>query len=511
MTGNLKMRIQKFERKQILVSLVGLVVLLCLSVIFNFIHLSRQAEQTAKFMSRMIQIEDFREVAITLQEARLDNFSVIKYISSDARRSFTLPEVYELIPENSFWRRLTHDTVSVEVASASSSRDRVTFEFGRFNETGWAFCIWLVLNLVSIPQTRLMKKRIVQDFDESVKIETELARAEVARKLRHNIRTPLSALIRLSSRSGSLDANKALLANVIDHIKNLVSDLDERSKTSTTDTLFHSVLTNAMREIRLVSPGRLTVTTEVDDSLISAHGNFIGHELRSVLTNLATNAFEATADGGRVDVIAQDFGDRVIIEVKDNGKGVPANLLLRMTEIGFSFDKATGTGLGLHHAKQNVEAWGGELRISSQLGSGTLVRVSIPIGAREPWYVPRIKLRSSDTVVIVDDQVSVHDVWKERLHDAGFAGATEFFSNAESALRFLSKSVGAESKKVVFADYDLGTGRTGFDVLSKLPVGSDGFLVTGHFDDLDVQARCLSLAVHLMPKTSLSDIPLVVR
>ncbi|MBN8542379.1 MAG: sensor histidine kinase [Deltaproteobacteria bacterium] len=511
MTGNLKARIQNFERRQIIVSLVGLVALLFLSVVFNFIHLSRQAEQTAKFISRMIQIEDFREVGITLQEAKLDHFSVIKYISSDTRRSFTLPEISELMPDNSFWRKLTHDTVTVDVTSASSSRDKVTFEFSRFKETGWAFFIWLVLNLVSIPQTRLMKKRIVQDFDESVKIETELARAEVARKLRHNIRTPLSALIRLSSRSGSLDANKALLNNVIDHIKNLVSELDEPNTASTPDSLFHPVLTNAMREIRLVSPSRLTVTTEVDDSLISAHGNFVGHELRSILTNLVTNAFEATADGGRVDVIAHDFGDRVIIEVKDNGKGIPSSILPRVTENGFSFDKTSGTGLGLHHATKNVEDWGGELRISSDSGIGTLVRVSIPIGAREPWYVPRIKLHSGDTVVVVDDQLSVHDVWKERLLDAGFAGAAKFFSNAESALVFLGKSVGTESKKVVFADYDLGTEQTGFDVLSKLPDGSVGFLVTGHFDDLDVQARCRSLAVHLMPKTSLSDIPLVVR
>ncbi len=511
MTENLKARIQSFERRQIVVSLVGLVALLFLSVIFNFIHLSRQAEQTAKFISRMIQIEDFREVGITLQEAKLDHYSVIKYISSDARRSFTLPEVSELIPDNSFWKKFTHDTVTVDVASASSSRDKVTFEFSRFRETGWAFVIWLVLNLVSIPQTRLMKKRIVQDFDESVKIETELARAEVARKLRHNIRTPLSALIRLSSRSGSLDANKALLTNVIDHIKNLVSELDEPNSASTSESLFHPILTNAMREIRLVSPSRLTVTTEVDDSLISAHGKFIGYELRSILTNLATNAFEATADGGRVDISAQDFGDRVIIEVKDNGKGIPTQILPRVTENGFSFDKTSGTGLGLHHAKQNVEDWDGELRISSEPGAGTLVRVSIPIGNREPWYVPRIKLHSGDTVVVVDDQVSVHDVWKERLRDAGFAGVTEFFLNAEAALVFLSKSVSADSKKVVFADYDLGTNQTGFDVLANLPDGSDGFLVTGHFDDLDVQARCRSLAVHLMPKTSLSGVPLVVR
>ncbi len=511
MRESLKHRLKSFERKQIVASLLGLLILLCLSIVFNYIHLSGQATQTAKFISRMIQVEDFREVGITLQEARLDHFSTIRYLSSDPRRSFTLPELADLMPDKSFWRRLTYDEVAVDVPTITSSRDKIVFEFSRLKQIGWAFIIWIVLNLVSIPQTRLMKKRIVEGFDESLKIETELARAEVAKKLRHNIRTPLSALIRLSNRKEASDLNQELLSNVITHIKNLVSDLDEPNRKAASDHLFHPILTDTMREVRLVSPGRLVVTTQVDDSLISAHGDFIGHELRSILTNLTVNAFEATQNGGRVDLVAQDFGDRVIIEVKDNGKGIPPEIQSKVTDKGFSYGKPSGTGLGLHHAKENIESWGGSLKISSEAGRGTSVQVTLPIQSREPWYVPRIKIKSCDTVVVVDDQVTVHDLWRDRLREAGYAKEPACHETAETALSFLSHpSTTPLGRVIVFADYDLGTRKTGFDLLREISSDAEKFLVTGHFDDPSVQSACKSHHIPLIPKTALSDIPIVV-
>ena len=244
---------------------------------------------------------------------------------------------------------------------------------------------------------------------------------------------------------------------------------------------------------------------------MSAHGSLIGHEPRSILTNLATNSFKATPDGGRVDIHAQDYGDRVIVEVKDNGKGIPAHLLSRVIERGFSFEKASGTGLGLHYAQENINAWRGELRISSEKGRGTSIRVSIPIQSREPWYVPRIKLGSTDTVTVVDDQLSVHDVWKERLLESGFHGSSNFFTTVDDALVFLKNSSSGESKQIIFADYDLGRGETGIDLLSKLDFDCDRYLVTGHFDLEEVQTTCKQKNLFLIPKTALSEIPITAR
>ena len=183
-------------------------------------------------------------------------------------------------------------------------------------------------------------------------------------------------------------------------------------------------------------------------------------------------------------------------------------MLSRVTERGFSFEKVSGTGLGLHHAHENINAWRGELRISSEEGRGTSIRVSIPIQSRESWYVPRIKLRNSDTVTIVDDQLSVHDVWKERLFESGFHGSSNFFTTADDALVFLNSSSSSDSKQIIFADYDMGPGETGIDLLSKLDFDCDRYLVTGHFDLEEVQTACKQNKIFLIPKTNLGEIPI---
>jgi signal transduction histidine kinase len=509
MNSTLNEKLKNFEQKQLVASLLGLLILLFLSIVFNYMNLSGQAVQTAKFISRMIQVEDFREVGITLQEAKLDHFTTIKYISSDSRRSFTLPEISDLMPDHSFWKNISHDQMVVPVATITSSEDKIIFEFSRFNEIKWALLIWGILNLVSIPQTRFMKKKIVDSVDESLKIEAALARSDVAQKVRHNIRTPLSALIRLSGRESKSSSDDVLLSNVITQIKNLISDLDDKKKEAElSDGLFYPVLSDAMREVRLVAPSRLLVTTEVDDSLISATGQFVGHELRSIIANLTNNAFEATADGGRVDILAKDFGDRVLIDVKDNGKGVPQEILPHLTQKGFSYDKPTGTGLGLHHAKESLKCWDGSISITSRPGEGTTVQVMLPIRSREPWYVPRIRIRTHDTVLILDDQPTIHEVWKARLKESGLETSPFFFTAASDAHEFLKTS--DTPNLVVFADYDLGSAKTGLDFLGALSFAKEKYLVTGHFDDKQIQSECKAQSVSLIPKTTLSDIPIAI-
>ena len=65
---------------------------------------------------------------------------------------------------------------------------------------------------------------------------------------------------------------------------------------------------------------------------------------------------------------------RLILEVSDNGKGIPADDLPRIYEPFFS-SKASGSGLGLTICKQLVEQMGGELIIHSQENSGTTAQI----------------------------------------------------------------------------------------------------------------------------------------
>ncbi len=74
---------------------------------------------------------------------------------------------------------------------------------------------------------------------------------------------------------------------------------------------------------------------------------------------------------------ATDGTPRVELEVADRGAGIPAALLERVFEPFFT-TKPKGTGLGLSTVHRMVEAYGGELAVSSTPGEGTTVRIWLP-------------------------------------------------------------------------------------------------------------------------------------
>jgi PAS domain S-box-containing protein len=100
----------------------------------------------------------------------------------------------------------------------------------------------------------------------------------------------------------------------------------------------------------------------------------------NVLIN-AAQAFEgARATRNRVVVRATTTGDTVVVEVLDNGAGIPRELLSRIFDPFFTTKPVgVGTGLGLSISYGIVKALGGEIAVDSTLGEGTCVRVRLPV------------------------------------------------------------------------------------------------------------------------------------
>ena len=102
--------------------------------------------------------------------------------------------------------------------------------------------------------------------------------------------------------------------------------------------------------------------------------------MESLLVNLIDNALRATEAGGRITVKAYKESGRKILEVADNGRGIPQEELGKITEAFYMVDKSRsrqegGAGLGLALCVKIAEVHGGRLDITSQLGTGTKVRV----------------------------------------------------------------------------------------------------------------------------------------
>jgi signal transduction histidine kinase len=108
-----------------------------------------------------------------------------------------------------------------------------------------------------------------------------------------------------------------------------------------------------------------------------------------LLTNLVGNGLKFTPRGGAVSVRLEEGEDTVMIEVRDDGPGIPAAELphiferfYRGTNTGDA--RASGSGLGLAIVRSIVEMHGGEIDVASVMGEGTAFRISLPRGTQEP-------------------------------------------------------------------------------------------------------------------------------
>jgi two-component system, NtrC family, sensor kinase len=104
--------------------------------------------------------------------------------------------------------------------------------------------------------------------------------------------------------------------------------------------------------------------------------------MADVLLNLITNAIDAIPAGPGGKVVVRTRGvpdrDRYVIEVEDNGAGIPAELRDKVFTLFFSTKGDQGTGIGLAATRKAAERHGGRIEFESQVGRGTVFRVELP-------------------------------------------------------------------------------------------------------------------------------------
>jgi signal transduction histidine kinase len=103
--------------------------------------------------------------------------------------------------------------------------------------------------------------------------------------------------------------------------------------------------------------------------------------LQRMIANLLDNALKYTAEGGRVTVKLKIYRREAVLAFEDNGIGISEENLPHIFERFYRCDKSrhqSGTGLGLSLVKAIVQNMGGKIDVSSQLGRGTAVTVSLP-------------------------------------------------------------------------------------------------------------------------------------
>ncbi len=105
--------------------------------------------------------------------------------------------------------------------------------------------------------------------------------------------------------------------------------------------------------------------------------------IQETLINLLSNSVKYTPGSGKIDIKVTDAGNRILIEIVDNGIGIPKNELPRIFEEFYRASNAKeverdGTGLGLSIAKRIIEMHKGKIWVESEVGKGSVFSIQLP-------------------------------------------------------------------------------------------------------------------------------------
>ena len=210
------------------------------------------------------------------------------------------------------------------------------------------------------------------------------------------------------------------------------------------------------------------------------------------LLNLVINATHALQSGGRIDIGVElrelGRGERVCFWVQDNGPGIDEAIQERIFEPFFTTKSATeGTGLGLAMVYAVARAHGGDVRLDSEIGKGTIVEIEIPAiemmpnvhGASNASYE---LVATGETALVVDDRDEPLFAAKAILEAHGFR-VIAAWSGAEALSKLAAAPTGVQ---IVLTDAMM-PGMTGQQLLVKLreaQYGGPVVLMSGHSEQL---------------------------
>ena len=255
---------------------------------------------------------------------------------------------------------------------------------------------------------------------------------------------------------GSLDiVRRRIAADRLDEIPRFMDAATGAAERA--GTLTHRLLAFARRQSLDIRPNDITrLIANLEDLLHRTLGEQItlkcaaapglwtaftdANQLESALLNLAINARDAMAEGGRLTIaatnvhldaayIAQhadvEVGDYVEISVADTGSGMPADVVARAIDPFFTTKPVgKGTGLGLSMVYGFAKQSHGHLRIDSAVGHGTTIRLYLPRTQQDAVILEQRAETSprghGETILVVEDDATVRLVLANLLEELGY-------------------------------------------------------------------------------------------
>jgi PAS domain S-box-containing protein len=241
------------------------------------------------------------------------------------------------------------------------------------------------------------------------------------------------------------------------------------------------------------------------------------NQLENALLNLAINARDAMPDGGRLTIetlnvrldeayasLHEDVqpGDYVAVSVSDTGIGMPPEVLAKAFDPFFTTKPVgEGTGLGLSVIYGFAKQSRGHLRIDSELGHGTIVRLYLPRALQNAVDLDTATVESprghGETILIVEDDTTVRMVISDALQDLGYNILVAPDARVAIALLQSDQRIDLLVSDVVLPHVN---GRKLAEIARVLHPHLNVLFVTGHAENVTVRGDFLDPGMDMLTK-----------
>ena len=353
------------------------------------------------------------------------------------------------------------------------------------------------------------------EYTKNTDLQSKAALAHLARRLAHDIRSPLVALnIVLKQLPNLPEKQRILMLNSSKRINDIANNLLQYHKSNENLVVTKSennnvwliapIIEGMVSEKRLqYNDKAITIESEISESGFASFANIDLIEVKRLLSNLINNSAESFHNNqGKINISLDADENKIYLKIIDDGSGIPEDKLTKVTT-GISY-KPQGSGLGLSHAKDFTESIGGIFQITSQVNHGTTVSIIFPRSKAPNWFVSEIVLLNNYAIAILDDDQSVHDAWDQRLNLISENLNINHFISSEELKNWYQNQIRPIQ---LFSDFELlGEIKTGLDILEEIGAGKNSILVTSHYENPNIISRCETQKIGLLPKNLLAHI-----
>lgn len=331
----------------------------------------------------------------------------------------------------------------------------------------------------------------------------------LAEQVAHDIRSPLAALnAALRDIQEISEDRKIIIKNATGRINDIANNLlfqykkenySEFPKEELRTELLFVIIENIISEKKFeYSNKNVEISSIITEESYSCFANIHLSIFKRILSNLINNGVEAIKENGFVNVNLNSDEEYIYIIIEDNGCGISTKNLLKVTEKGFSLGKRNGAGVGLYYAKEQIKKMYGNLMIESKIHVGTKIKITLPKIPPPKWFCQELNLSPNSQVLILDDDISIHQIWTEKIsHYMPDVKLSHAF-NPSNLFKLLNSK---NNYDVCLIDFDLREHKkSGLKYIEEFNLTNNAILVTSAFENIDIRNRCEQLGVTIIPK-----------